>query len=255
MYNLATVLLRNNVREEGQQFMMRFQALRQSGAATNIGQNYLEQGRYAEAIVSTGAESELVDKTAPKVIFQKINVGLPVSTSANRNMKNAADPSTAFPSPRAATLFDFDNDGDSDLIQTVNDTPRLFRNDAGKFVDATRTAGDLNKSLSAQSFGVVSGDYDNDNFADLLVFGSGQTTLFRSNGRGGFQNVTEAAKIPATSVTSISGAFVDADHDGDLDIFLSGFSLKEKTLMNQPLISFGATTETALSPTFPNSLK
>jgi cytochrome c-type biogenesis protein CcmH/NrfG len=56
LYNLATALLRNDARAEGQQLMTRFQALRQSGAATSIGQNYLEQGRYAEAIVSTGAE-------------------------------------------------------------------------------------------------------------------------------------------------------------------------------------------------------
>jgi hypothetical protein len=70
MYNLATVLLRSDAREEGQQLMTRFQALRQSGAATSIGQNYLEQGRYAEAIVSTGAESDLVDKTCRKSFFK-----------------------------------------------------------------------------------------------------------------------------------------------------------------------------------------
>lgn len=69
MYTLATALLRTDARAEGQSLITRFQRLRQSGAATNIGQNYLEQGRYAEAIVSTGAENDLVDKTAPKVVF------------------------------------------------------------------------------------------------------------------------------------------------------------------------------------------
>ncbi len=69
LYNLATALLRNNAREEGQQLMTRFQTLRQTGAATNIGQNYLEQGRYAEAIVSTGAENDLVDRRTPNVNF------------------------------------------------------------------------------------------------------------------------------------------------------------------------------------------
>ena len=69
MYSLATALLRNNARAEGQGLMTKFQALRQSGAATSIGQNYLEQGRYAEAIASTGAESELVDKIAAENRF------------------------------------------------------------------------------------------------------------------------------------------------------------------------------------------
>ncbi len=79
MYSLATALLRNNARAEGQGLMTKFQALRQSGAATSIGQNYLEQGRYAEAIASTGAESELVDKTAPKIVFQETDIGLPTT--------------------------------------------------------------------------------------------------------------------------------------------------------------------------------
>jgi len=43
IYNLATALIRNDEREEGQKLIETFQALRQSGAATNIGQNYLEQ--------------------------------------------------------------------------------------------------------------------------------------------------------------------------------------------------------------------
>lgn len=230
MYALATALLRNNARDEGQQLMTRFQVLRQSGAATNIGQNYLEQGRYAEAVVSTGAEGDLVDKTAPQVVFQAVNIGLPILTTDDRNPKTAANKSFADLPPGAAALFDFDNDGDLDLVQTSAAAPqiRLYRNDNGKYTDITDAAGDLNKPLQMQGLGVVTGDFDNDTFADLLIFGNGQTTLFRNNGKGAFQNVTATAKIPAGSITSISGAFVDADHDGDLDIFLGGFSDKNK---------------------------
>jgi tetratricopeptide (TPR) repeat protein len=162
LYNLATALLRGGAREEGQQLMTRFQTLRQSGAATSIGQNYLEQGRYAEAIVSTGAETELVDKTVPNVVFQNANVGLPVVKSSARNSKNAAEANLS--NRQAATLFDFDNDGDLDLAQAIgNSAPmRIFRNDRGKFVDATRTAGDLAKPFGTQVLGIVAGDYDND---------------------------------------------------------------------------------------------
>src|SRR5215213_6608454 len=65
LYNLGLTLTRANQREEGQQFISRFQQLRASGAGTTIGQNYLEQGRYAEALASTGAEAELVDRATP----------------------------------------------------------------------------------------------------------------------------------------------------------------------------------------------
>jgi len=231
MYTLATALLRNNAREEGQQLMTRFQALRQSGAATNIGQNYLEQGRYAEAIVSTGAESDLVDKTVPKVMFQSANIGLPVLPPAEGKLQNAANKSDSEVSPRGAVLFDFDNDGDLDLAQIVSNPPsiRLYRNDEGKFSDVTRAAGDLNKAFGTLGLGIVAGDFDNDMLADLLVFGRGQPTLFRNAGQGSFKNVTVTANIPKSSVVSMSAAFVDADHDGDLDVFLGGFTDTKKT--------------------------
>ncbi|MCY7345301.1 MAG: CRTAC1 family protein, partial [Pyrinomonadaceae bacterium] len=118
-------------------------------------------------------------------------------------------------------------DGDLDLAQITDNNAaplHLYRNDSGKFVDVTRNAGDLAKSFGVNGIGVIAGDYDNDTFADLLIFGSGRTTLFRNTGKGGFTNTTVAAKLPESLKISISGAFVDADHDGDLDIFLGGYS-------------------------------
>jgi tetratricopeptide (TPR) repeat protein len=35
------------------------------GSGSSLGNNYLEQGRYADAVASTGAEPELVDRTPP----------------------------------------------------------------------------------------------------------------------------------------------------------------------------------------------
>ncbi len=51
VYNLALALLRSGHRIEGQRMLQQFEALRQSGYGTTLGQNYLEQGRYAEAMV------------------------------------------------------------------------------------------------------------------------------------------------------------------------------------------------------------
>lgn len=55
LYNLGTALIRTGNRDEGQAIIQRFQELRKSGSGTTLGQNYLEQGRYAEAVASTGA--------------------------------------------------------------------------------------------------------------------------------------------------------------------------------------------------------
>src|SRR5205085_12622738 len=69
LYNLGLALTRSNQRAEGQQAIQRFQELRQKGTGTTIGQNYLELGHYAEAIASTGAEPELVDRAVPAVTY------------------------------------------------------------------------------------------------------------------------------------------------------------------------------------------
>ncbi|MDQ4122995.1 MAG: FG-GAP-like repeat-containing protein, partial [Acidobacteriota bacterium] len=249
LYNLATALLRAGKREEGQQLMTRFQSLRQSGAATSIGQNYLEQGRYAEAIVSTGAESELVDKTTPNVVFQNSNASLPVQKPQNEiplgnlfHLKPKSKFEILLRFARGATLFDFDNDGDLDLVRLNNSiaAPRrisnresnanvtgsvsLYRNDGGKFVDATKTSGDLAKTVKNVSTGIIAGDFDNDGLADLFVNGYEQMRLLRNLGKGRFEDVSEKAKLPKYPYLSISAAFLDAEHDGDLDIFIAGFT-------------------------------
>ena len=61
LYNLGIALVRAGRPAEGQKALDHFQALKEMGAATMIGQNYPEQGRYAEAVLSTGDEADLVD--------------------------------------------------------------------------------------------------------------------------------------------------------------------------------------------------
>ena len=212
--------------------MTRFQSLRQSGAATSIGQNYLEQGRYAEAIVSTGAESELVDKTVPKVSFQIMPAALPPQTGGptlarglfglNAN-ETKAEMLRRFAG--GAALIDLDGDGDLDLAKlNVRGGLSLFRNDKGKFTDVTKASGDAAKKFSGTYTAIVAGDYDNDGKPDLFISGYGGMHLFHNAGKGKFTDVTAAAKLPNYAYLSISSAFVDADHDGDLDVFVAGFA-------------------------------
>jgi len=56
LYNLGVALTRAGKTEEGQQTIAKFQALREAGYGTAFSNNYLEQGRYAEAVPSTGDE-------------------------------------------------------------------------------------------------------------------------------------------------------------------------------------------------------
>ncbi len=90
LYNLGQALMRSGQREEGQKATERFRQLREGGSATTLGQNYLEQGRYAEAIASTGAEPELVDRTIPAVAFTDA-YGCPDARSTSRALRRFFD--------------------------------------------------------------------------------------------------------------------------------------------------------------------
>ena len=211
LYNLGTALIRGGQRDEGQKVIAQFQELRQRGSGTTLGNNYLEQGRYAEAVASTGAEPGLVDKSTPNVLFADVTA---TALPAAGDWSGSTDD--------AALLFDFDLDGDEDLVELAGNKQRLLRNDGGKFTDVTASSTALAKTATGSATAAVAGDYDNDGKPDLLIVRQGATALYHNEGNGSFSDVTAAAKIPAAASAARAAAFVDVDHDGDLDIFIPG---------------------------------
>ncbi len=211
LYNLGTALMRGGKREEGQKVIAQFQELRQRGTGTTLGSNYLEQGRYAEAIASTGMEPGLVDKQTPEVVFTDATATvLPIGQWPSEQ------------SSGAALLFDYDFDGDLDLLEAAGTRQRLLRNDGGKFTDVTAQSGALSKQSTAPATAAIAGDYDNDTRSDLFILRQGASTLYHNDGKGSFSDVSAAAKIPAPPNSSNTAAFVDFDHDGDLDLLVGG---------------------------------
>jgi tetratricopeptide (TPR) repeat protein len=117
-YGLAMGLMRSGDTASGQQAMAAFQKLRDSQYAVTYAQGYLQQGRYAEAIASTGSEPGLVDTASPAVSFAPVDAAI-----SGQSLGGAAD----------AVLFDADGDGDLDLLALGGSGPQLFRNDGGRF--------------------------------------------------------------------------------------------------------------------------
>ncbi len=245
-YNLSIALSRAGRADEGRRMLERFQRLRESGSATTLGNGYLEQGKYAEAIVSTGAERDLVDRELPRIRFVADVV------SAGRAAAAPADPVGRRFTPAdlgpaglvriasaiagAVALFDYDNDGDLDLIEATPAGDRLWRNAQGRFTLAD-TRQFARRAASAVTTGIVAGDYNNDGRADVLALRYGGPALFRNDGAGRFTDVTRSAGLTSGATElPLTAAFADLDHDGDLDIVIPGFVRLDGGGASRPLV-------------------
>jgi hypothetical protein len=132
-------------------------------------------------------------------------------------------------------FFDYDNDGDQDLL-FINSTywpdkiplgkkptvSALYQNDGkGSFKDVTDGSG-----LDVPIYGMAPafGDYDNDGFVDILVTAVGKNVLFKNLGNGKFKDVTSTAGVAgAEREWSTAATWFDYDNDGDLDLFVANY--------------------------------
>ena len=119
---------------------------------------------------------------------------------------------------------DVDNDGDLDLFVGFDGTPnRLYRNDAGSFTDIAAAAGVVDaRPTRAAAFG----DFDADGDPDLLLGfapakdGASVLKLYR-NDMAKFSDITSEAGLTMGAGAVRQPVFLDADADGDLDLFIA----------------------------------
>jgi hypothetical protein len=71
--------------------------------------------------------------------------------------------------------------------------------------------------------GVAAADYDNDGDPDLFVAGVNRNLLFRNDGKGRFEEVTDNAGLSNRGLWSVAAAWLDTDNDGDLDLFIANY--------------------------------
>ena len=131
-----------------------------------------------------------------------------------------------------AAFLDFDADGWVDLFLvdggSIADPSvasrarhRLFRNRGdGTFADVTAESGIRHR---AYGMGACAGDVDNDGRIDLYMTSYESNALYRNAGGGAFTDITQAANVALPAAWSTSCGFLDADRDGDLDLFVTNY--------------------------------
>lgn len=138
-----------------------------------------------------------------------------------------------FPTANGSGLAIFDHDGDGRLdlyFASGNTLPladrpeasnRLYRNLGGwKFEDVTERSG---LGFRGYCHGITVGDLDNDGDPDLFLSNYGGDVLYQNNGDGTFHDISRSAGVFRQDTWSSGSAFLDIDHDGDLDLYVSRY--------------------------------
>ncbi len=152
-----------------------------------------------------------------------------VAQEADVAFQHYRDPVDRIPLGAGVVVFDYNNDGRQDIYvaskpswsespDQIDGANALYRNDGnGSFTDIAEEAGV--DELMGFSNGGCAADYDNDGDQDLYVTNWGSSKLFRNNGSGTFDDVTELAGLGDRdpSYRSMGCAWGDYDRDGHLD--------------------------------------
>lgn len=121
---------------------------------------------------------------------------------------------------RGWELADVDNNQSWDLLSAGDDGLKLQRNHIG--ADG-RIEPESPAILATEPFSdLVTLDYDNNGFLDLIAWNGARTTVFRGVGAGSFAEQPElSAQLPQQILAVAVG---DVDDDGDLDLLIAGNS-------------------------------
>ncbi|WP_228851432.1 VCBS repeat-containing protein [Aegicerativicinus sediminis] len=139
-------------------------------------------------------------------------------------------------STKAITSFDYDSDGDLDVLVTGRVVPGkypiaprsyLLNNSEGKLVDVTNDVAPELMELGMVN-DIILSDYDGDNDKDILVVGEWMPITILQNSGGKFTNRMELPSLANTSGWWNTISEIDFDNDGDMDYFVGNLGGNNK---------------------------
>jgi tetratricopeptide (TPR) repeat protein len=212
-FGLARALQRSGDTTAARTHLQRFEQITRDKLAAPLAQTYGDQGVYSLAEEIRSA----LPSTGPMIPLSFTGVPLSAAAKALPSVDGGAAEAGG-----GMCLLDLEGHGRPDLI---------VLNEGGRAISYYNhlAEGGFERG-SAQSRGLVAsgravvcavGDFDNDGHPDLAIAMSDRVLLYRNRGDGSFADVTEQVGI--RQLNHPAGlTFIDYDHDGDLDLFITG---------------------------------
>jgi len=210
-FGMARTLQRMGQTDQAREYLKRFQQLTQEKISSPLSAAYGEQGRYATVQDMLAPESA-VEAMIP-VTFVAQTIPGPASGPVASSEKEMGG---------GACVIDIEGAGHKDLVVMGDGDQaiRAYRNlGNGGFEEIPSAQTGLN--ASGHGIACTVGDYDSDGLPDLAVAMSDRVILFHNLGKGKFADTTKAAGIQQLNHPA-GLTFIDFDHDGDLDLFVTG---------------------------------
>ena len=223
-FGLSRALQQSGDTPHAREHLARFQYITQNHLGAAMSLAYGDQGKYSLAEDSPAS----VFKVPPQIPVKFVDVTKEAALVTRAPSKLSVE-GTSLLGP-GACFIDYDGDGKIDLFLASNGAGggmSLYHNlGNGRFEEVTKQAG---LDPARQAIACTTGDYDNDGYADIVVSSNQTLQLLHNEQNGTFKDLAETSGITRTAEKRSDGlnagvAFVDYDHDGDLDLYITRFA-------------------------------
>jgi len=230
-YALAKTLIQKGDTVEAEKVMAQFQEWKARGTGSSYGNQYGEQGKYAN-VVRVAAPGEPADtggvSPRPQFIEKTTAAGIQFIHAGPKTGTLLAGPSGEPGTVPAfygsgASFIDTGRKGWPDLLllnssSSAPAAPAYYKNNHDGSFSLDEASG---INYRGTGMGVAAGDYDGDGNPDLFIAGYHASALYHNEGNGKFRETTSLLSAKLQQVWAVSAAFVDLDHDGDLDLYIT----------------------------------